>query len=106
LEVGGDDDFMFGDMDSLENSLDVEDVHMHMGGESPLSSFLNKTSTLRVEFGACTKLGPKTKQEDRFVMTPSLGSVLPDEEVEGYDAESNTHRCDNAYAAVYDGECR
>lgn len=113
----GDAGYMFNmeDMDSLENSL--EDFNgfgylsgskhgHHEGGQSPLSSYLNKASSLRVEFGACTMLGPKSKQEDRFVMIPNLSTPSKRGlDVEGFDDESNTHRCENAYAAVYDGHC-
>jgi hypothetical protein len=111
-EGGGEGEYMFGmdDVDSLENSL--EDFNGfgqgrggEQGGQSPLSSYLTKSSSLRVEFGACTKLGPKTNQEDRFVMIPSLTVPLKsNEEIEGYDDDSNTYRCEHSYAAVYDGE--
>lgn len=112
----GDGGYMFNmeDMDSLENSL--EDFNgfgcltgnkngQYEGGQSPLTSYLSKASSLRVEFGACTMLGPKSKQEDRFVMIPNLDTPSKRGlDVEGFDDESNTHRCDNAYAAVYDGK--
>ena len=117
-EGGGDEGgctcmFSMEDLDSLENSLEDFNGFGHIsgrnynieGGQSPLSSFLNKPVSLRIEFGACTRLGPKSKQEDRFVMIPSLDNPAKrGAEVEGFDDDSNTHRCDNSYAAVYDGE--
>lgn len=106
-----DDDGMFM-FDSLENSLEDFNELGHMlssqncGGQSPMSSYLSQASSLRVEFGACTRLGPKSKQEDRFVMIPSLDTPRgTGAEVEGYDDDSNTHRCEYSYAAVYDGKC-
>lgn len=112
--------YMFGmdDVDSLENSL--EDFNTFGRGrssssgngagiehaQSPLSSYLTKPASLRIKFGACTKLGPKTNQEDRFVIIPSLATPAKSSHgVDGYDDESDTYRCENAYAAVYDGEC-
>ena len=116
-EGGG---YIFGmdDMDSLENSLEdfsaFGDLSGHGPtikqhgrrdfGQSPMSAYMSKVPTLRMEFGSCSKLGPKTKQEDRYVMTPSLASPLKSgHDVEGYDDTSDTYRCENSYAAVYDG---
>jgi len=115
-ENDNDDGDMFNleDMESLENSLEdfngfgnlSGSKYGHEGGQSPLTSYLSKASSLRIEFGACTLLGPKSKQEDRFVMIPNLGTPsMRGLDVEGFDDESNTHRCENAYAAVYDGHC-
>ena len=110
--VGG---YMFGmdDIDSLENSLEdfgtFGDLRHGQSqdqshSDSPLTSYMTQPSSLRIEYGACTKLGPKSKQEDRFVMIPTLQKPLKTEHhVEGFDNESNTYRCENSYAAVYDG---
>lgn len=110
-------EYMFGmdDADSLENSLEDFSAFGDLGrpghsthqsqSQSPLTSYLTQASPLRIEFGACTRLGPKTSQEDRFVMIPTLATPQhTEQQVEGFDNESNTYRCDHSYAAVYDGE--
>lgn len=113
-DFGGGYLFSMEDGDSLENSLEdftafCDTTTKPRGpecGVSPLTSYMTKCYNLRMEFGACTKIGPKSSQEDRFVMTPDLNIPLKRyAEVEGYDDDSNTYRCENAYAAVYDGHC-
>ena len=84
--------FNMEDIDSLENSLEDFNGFGDMSMVTATAADKHAFSPFRVEYGACTKLGPKTNQEDRFVMIPSLTVPLETGgEVPGYDNETNTY---------------